>query len=402
MAHNILVICSDQHWRDAAGCYGHPLVKTPNMDRLAARGTLFTRAYCADPCCVSTRASIQTGVRDDALAALRRDAPDLPESQSLVSCLACARPYHVPRPQFRSRLLCPACVVRAVATALCAHADSSRSPRSSCVVCRGAMSRRAGALTCSDRCRVLLYRARRRVASLAASSSGSSPDVELFVADALSPAQRGDACVPAETRSPFDDSRERPASNGVAPAGADAPGVSALRDAVAALAAAGVAADAGREATAARCSALVEGVAAAVADCARAFADAGCAVEAERYRSVARAGFDVAGFRARLAAARVEVRVSPLGGVCTVHRARWTRARAAAFCALPRRASRRCRLRHVGVARRGRPHRRLRLRRPAPRPFPSRALAHRRPQRSGVGRRHNIPDVPCPATADPR
>ena len=61
MAHNILVICSDQHWRDAAGCYGHPLVKTPNMDRLAARGTLFTRAYCADPCCVSTRASIQTG-----------------------------------------------------------------------------------------------------------------------------------------------------------------------------------------------------------------------------------------------------------------------------------------------------------------------------------------------------
>ena len=61
MAHNILVICSDQHWRDAAGCYGHPLVETPNMDRLAARGTLFTRAYCADPCCVSTRASIQTG-----------------------------------------------------------------------------------------------------------------------------------------------------------------------------------------------------------------------------------------------------------------------------------------------------------------------------------------------------
>ena len=37
------------------------LVNTPDMDRLAARGTLFTRAYCADPCCVSTRASIQTG-----------------------------------------------------------------------------------------------------------------------------------------------------------------------------------------------------------------------------------------------------------------------------------------------------------------------------------------------------
>ena len=177
------------------------------------------------------------------------------------------------------------------------------------------MSRRAGALTCSDRCRLLLYRARRRVASLAGSSSGSSPDVELFVADARSPAQRGDACVPAEIRSPFDDSRERPASDGLAPAGADAPGVSALRDAVVALAAA----DARREATAARCSALVEGAAAAVADCARAFADAGCTVEAERYRGVARRGFDVAGFHARFAAAPVEVRVSPLGGVYTVH-----------------------------------------------------------------------------------
>ena len=61
MAHNVLIVCSDQHWRDIAGCYGHPLAKTPNMDRLAARGVRFTRAYCADPCCVSTRASMQTG-----------------------------------------------------------------------------------------------------------------------------------------------------------------------------------------------------------------------------------------------------------------------------------------------------------------------------------------------------
>ena len=61
MACNVLIVCSDQHWRDAAGCYGHPLVRTPNMDRLAARGALFTRAYCADPCCVPTRASMQTG-----------------------------------------------------------------------------------------------------------------------------------------------------------------------------------------------------------------------------------------------------------------------------------------------------------------------------------------------------
>ena len=61
MAHNVLIICSDQHWRDASGCYGHPLVQTPHIDALAARGTVFDVAYSAGPICVSTRASMQTG-----------------------------------------------------------------------------------------------------------------------------------------------------------------------------------------------------------------------------------------------------------------------------------------------------------------------------------------------------
>lgn len=61
MAQNVLFICSDQHQRDITGCYGDPLVKTPNLDRLAARGTIFDTAYCAGPICVSTRASMQTG-----------------------------------------------------------------------------------------------------------------------------------------------------------------------------------------------------------------------------------------------------------------------------------------------------------------------------------------------------
>ncbi|MBT7649258.1 MAG: sulfatase-like hydrolase/transferase, partial [Rhodospirillaceae bacterium] len=46
MAQNVLFICSDQHQRDITGCYGDPLVKTPNLDRLAARGTTFDKAYC--------------------------------------------------------------------------------------------------------------------------------------------------------------------------------------------------------------------------------------------------------------------------------------------------------------------------------------------------------------------
>jgi choline-sulfatase len=61
MPQNVLFICSDQHQRDINGCYGDAVVKTPNLDRLAARGTTFDNAYCAGPICVSTRASMQTG-----------------------------------------------------------------------------------------------------------------------------------------------------------------------------------------------------------------------------------------------------------------------------------------------------------------------------------------------------
>lgn len=42
---------------------GHPDVRTPNLDRLARRGVLFTRAYCSAPACNPSRASLLTGVR---------------------------------------------------------------------------------------------------------------------------------------------------------------------------------------------------------------------------------------------------------------------------------------------------------------------------------------------------
>ena len=58
---NMLFIFSDEHTRRALGCYGHPLVQTPNLDRLAARGTLFSDAYCNSPICVPSRASLATG-----------------------------------------------------------------------------------------------------------------------------------------------------------------------------------------------------------------------------------------------------------------------------------------------------------------------------------------------------
>ena len=58
---NFLVIISDEHRKDALGCAWHPLVHTPHLDRLAARGTRFTNAYTSSPMCVPTRAALACG-----------------------------------------------------------------------------------------------------------------------------------------------------------------------------------------------------------------------------------------------------------------------------------------------------------------------------------------------------
>ena len=58
---NVLFIMSDEHNRDIAGCYGNSIVRTPNIDALAARGVVFENAYCNSPICVPSRASLATG-----------------------------------------------------------------------------------------------------------------------------------------------------------------------------------------------------------------------------------------------------------------------------------------------------------------------------------------------------
>ena len=47
--------------RDTRGCYGNPMVKTPNIDKLAQTGYRFNSAYTPSPICVPARASIATG-----------------------------------------------------------------------------------------------------------------------------------------------------------------------------------------------------------------------------------------------------------------------------------------------------------------------------------------------------
>jgi len=58
---NLIFFQSDNHARQVLGCYGHRIVKTPHLDRIAFNGVRFANAYCASPICCPARAGIATG-----------------------------------------------------------------------------------------------------------------------------------------------------------------------------------------------------------------------------------------------------------------------------------------------------------------------------------------------------
>lgn len=61
MSKNVLFLMADQHRQDITGCYGHPIVQTPHIDRLASQGVRFDNAFCPSPLCGPSRASAITG-----------------------------------------------------------------------------------------------------------------------------------------------------------------------------------------------------------------------------------------------------------------------------------------------------------------------------------------------------
>ena len=89
---NVLWLTTDQHRYDALGCAGNPVVRTPNLDRLAAEGVRFTRSYVVNPVCMPSRATMFTGRYPRVHGSWQVGVP-LPEDELTLPALLGQRGY---------------------------------------------------------------------------------------------------------------------------------------------------------------------------------------------------------------------------------------------------------------------------------------------------------------------
>jgi arylsulfatase A-like enzyme len=90
---NLLIITNDQHRADCLGCYGNPVIRTPNTDRLAANGVRFANYFVHAPQCVPSRASMHTG-RYPHVHRVPTNAYVLPESEITIAKVLNDHGYH--------------------------------------------------------------------------------------------------------------------------------------------------------------------------------------------------------------------------------------------------------------------------------------------------------------------
>jgi len=86
---NILLITTDQHRQDQMGVYGNPICQTPNLDKLAAQGTVFKACRTQHPLCQPSRATILTGTYPSTHGVTSNgiDLPDDAEERAISTLL---------------------------------------------------------------------------------------------------------------------------------------------------------------------------------------------------------------------------------------------------------------------------------------------------------------------------
>jgi choline-sulfatase len=91
---NVLLIMSDEHGPMFSSAYGHGIVRSPNLDRLAAAGVTFDAAYCPSPLCVPSRAAFMTGKHLHRVGAYDNGAP-FPSDEATWAHMLRAAGYEV-------------------------------------------------------------------------------------------------------------------------------------------------------------------------------------------------------------------------------------------------------------------------------------------------------------------